>query len=395
MTQSELDDLLRGDLESDRVERTISTTDTDKFAKAVCAFANDFSGTRSPGRLLIGVRPDGSLSGMKAEEALLQKLAGLRSDGNILPPPALTISTYSREAGDVVVVEVAPSDLPPVRFKGTVWIRTGPRQSIANEQEERILSERRVSFARSFDARPCMEARIEDLALELFEAYRRRAVDPEAIRANHRSLEEQLSSLRFLDPASGRPTTAGILLFGTNPRYFFPGAYVQFARFPGTLLTDGPEDQAEISGDLATAIREIELRIRACNRVRLVRESSFGERELPDYPEVSLRELIVNAVLHRDYESNTPTKLFWYSDRIEIHNPGGLYGEVTLENFRERSSYRNPVLAEALKTLGYVNRFGLGIPLATRLLMQNGNGAPRFLFEDPRSSAVVIPGRHA
>jgi predicted HTH transcriptional regulator len=79
---------LMADLESDRIERTISTTDTTKFREAICAFSNDFPNHRLPGFLLIGVEDKtGKACGLKADDALLRNLAGLRQDGEILPQP--------------------------------------------------------------------------------------------------------------------------------------------------------------------------------------------------------------------------------------------------------------------------------------------------------------------
>ncbi len=97
------------DLESGRIERTKSTTNTDKFAEAICAFANDFPNHRQPGYLLVGVNDDGSLSGLKVTDRLLQNLGALRSDGNIRPMPAISVFKQSLRAGDVAVVEVLPS----------------------------------------------------------------------------------------------------------------------------------------------------------------------------------------------------------------------------------------------------------------------------------------------
>lgn len=128
----------------------------------------------------------------------------------------------NRYGGDVAVVEVFPSDLPPVRYKGRVYIRVGPRKVVASEQEERVLTERRVALARSFDARACTESSLEDIALGQFDAYRREAIDPETISANHRPVEQQLASLRLYDPERACPTYAGLLLFGKNPRFFLP-----------------------------------------------------------------------------------------------------------------------------------------------------------------------------
>ena len=161
LDQNELLNLLE-DLESENVERTRSTTDTDKFGQAICSFANDLSNRRQPGYLIVGANDDGSLSGLKVTDALLKDLGGIRSDGNILPQPTLTVSKFNLPEGEVAVVKVYPSDLPPVRYKGRVYIRLGPRKGIANEQDERVLSERRVSMARTFDARPCGEASMDD-----------------------------------------------------------------------------------------------------------------------------------------------------------------------------------------------------------------------------------------
>ncbi len=381
LTEAQLTALL-SDLESDRVERTISVSDTDKFCQAVCAFANDLPNHRLPGYLLVGVKDDGSLSGLQVTDQLLQNLGAIRADGNVLPSPAMSVQKFGLSGGDVAVVEVLPSDMPPVRYRGRVYIRVGPRKAVANEQEERILSERRISSARSFDACPCAEATLEDLALGQFDAYRREAVDAETIAANHRDIQQQLASLRMYDFERACPTYAGILLFGQNPRFFLPGAYIQYLKLPGTDLTDIPEDQAEISGDLSSVLRELELRIKSLVQTSMHRVSALQERLLPDYPEWALRELLMNAVMHRNYESNTPVRFYVFNDHIEIQSSGGLYGDATASNFPTRNSYRNPVIAEAMKSLGFVNRFGFGVQRAQTLLRENGNSPAEFFFDE-------------
>lgn len=381
LTEEQLKALL-SDMEADHIERTVSISNTDKFSQAICAFANDLPNRRQPGYLLIGVKDDGTLSGLVVTDELLKNLGAIRSEGNILPQPFMNVAKYSLGDGDIAVVEVFPSDLPPVRFKGRVHIRVGPRKAIANEQEERVLSERRVALARSFDARPCLEATLDDLALGQFDAYRREAVDPETIEANHRPVEHQLSSLRLFDPERACPTHAGILLFGKNPRFFLPGAYVQYLKLPGMDLTELPEDQAEVSGDLHSVLRELEGRLRLLIHTTMRPVSALEEKMLPDYPEWALRELLMNAVMHRNYDSNSPIRFYAFADHLEIQSPGGLYGEATPENFPTRNSYRNPVIAEAMKSLGFVNRFGYGVQRAQALLIQNGNPPAQFEFDE-------------
>lgn len=373
---------LLADLESDTAERTESTNNTDKFGQAICAFANDLPNHRRPGYLLVGVKDDGTLAGIKVTDDLLKNLAGIRSDGNILPQPMMSVTKFSLPGGDVAVVEVHPSDLPPVRYKGRVHIRVGPRKAIANEQEERVLSERRVAQAKSFDAQPCPESKIEDLALGQFDAYRREAVDAETIAANHRPLEQQLASLRLYDPDRHCATHAGLLLVGKNPRFFLPGAYVQYLELPGTSLTELPVDQAEVAGDLQSVLKELLGRLRLVVKTAMVQVNPLQEKLVPNYPEGAIRELLMNAVMHRNYNSNSPIRFYVFADHIEIQSPGGLYGEATQANFPTRNSYRNPVIAEALKSLGFVNRFGYGVQRAQALLMENGNPPAEFQFDE-------------
>jgi ATP-dependent DNA helicase RecG len=377
------------DLESDRIERTVSTKDTDKFAQAVCAFANDMPNHRLPGYLVVGADNKGVVAKLEITDQLLQNLGALRSDGNIQPLPAIAVSKVTLDGGAVAVVEVQPSDLPPVRYRGQVWIRVGPRKAIASEQEERILTERRIARAQSFDASPIAEAHVSELSLALFQAYRQEVVDPEVIAANHRTIEEQLASLRFFDSKNHVASVAGILLFGKNPRFFLPGAYVQYLRLPGTSLTDRPTDQAEISGDLLGMLRELDTRVKAGLHVNLAPVTALRERMLSNYPEVAVREVLLNAVMHRDYQSNTPVRLYWFADRIEIQSPGGLYGEVTQATLTKRNSYRNPILAEAMKALGYVNRFGYGIQRAQAAMQENGSPPIEFQIDENVVLAIL------
>jgi ATP-dependent DNA helicase RecG len=392
LTPEQLTDLL-ADTESDRLECTISTTNTDKFAQAVCAFANDLPNHRRPGYLVVGVDDRGSPAGLTVTDQLLQNLGALRSDGNILPLPMLNVAKIALPGGDAAVVEVHPSDLPPVRYKGQVWVRVGPRKAVASEQEERMLMERRIAGARSFDALAVAEASLADISLPMFGVYRQSVIAPDIVAANHRLMEEQLASLRFFDNRMGAPTVAGILLFGKNPRYFLPGAYIQFLRLSGNELTELPIDQAEIAGDLLAVLREADLRIKTNIATGLKQVDILRERQTPDYPEGAIRELLLNAVMHRDYQSHTPARFYWYADHIEIQSPGGLYGEVTAETLTTASSYRNPILAEAMKALGYVNRFGYGIQRAQRLLAMNGNLPPEFSISD-KFFRVVIRRAH-
>jgi ATP-dependent DNA helicase RecG len=385
ITEPELLELL-SDTESFRVERTISTNDTDKFSEAICAFANDIHGSRLPGFLLIGASDrTGTPSGLQVTDELLRNLAGLTSGGNILPPPAITVYLHrlSSGLGDIAVVEVQPSDLPPVRYKGRVYIRRGPRKGIANETEESLLIERRTAAARTFDAQPCAGAALSDLSADLFTGtYRPFAIDAEIIEENNRPLEHQLASLRFFDLARNCPTYAGMILFARDLISWLPNAFVQYVRFEGTDLASDISSEKLFQGDLLSIVRNLNTFVGLITSTRPVRSSPLKETMVSDYPEVAVRELLMNAILHRAYDAPAPVRFYQYSDRIEIQNPGPLYGVARAENFPMQTSYRNPVLAEALKTLGAVNRFGRGVERARAALARNGSPAPEFTFGD-------------
>jgi len=390
------DDELLGmmaDLESDRVERKSSLSDRDKIRQAICAFANDLPGHDRPGVVFVGVNDNGSCAHLNISDDLLLTLADMRSDGNILPFPIMTVQKRTLRGGcDVAVIEVQPAHNPPVRYNGRTWIRVGPRRATATAEEERRLSERRRWRDLPYDQQPMPLATIAELDLDLFRRdYLPAAVAPEVIEENNRATNEQLTALRFLTPA-GLPNIAALLVFGKNPIRWIPAAYIQFLRLDGAEITDPIRDQKELNGPLPQVLRQLDellsLNISTASDV----QRGSVEIKVPDYPLVALQQLSRNAVLHRSYEStNAPARIYWFTDRVEIYNPGGLYGQVNQQNFGRPgiTDYRNPLLAEAMKVLGYVQRFGMGIPLARKQLADNGNPPPEFQFEATGMLATV------
>lgn len=385
------------DLESDRVERKSSAADGSDLRRAICAFANDLPNHHQPGILFIGAHNDGSCADLGITDQLLRTLADMRSDGNILPLPTMTVQKKTLRGCELAVIVVEPSDAPPVRYRGRVWVRVGPRRAVASAEEERRLTEKRRALDLPFDIRPLRAARLEDLDLDLFRRdYLSAALPLDVLEANRRSVEDQLSSLRFVavEPPS-TPTNLGLLVVGQDPRQFFPGAYVQFLRIEGTELTDPIKDQKEIDGPLPELLRRLDEIFLVHISIASDITAQPVELRHPDYPLVALQQLARNAILHRTYEGTyAPVRIIWFSDRIEIHSPGGPFGQVTRDNFGTPgiTDYRNPHLAEAMKNLGYIQRFGLGIPLARNELDKNDNPPPEFDVQD--AHVLVTIRRH-
>lgn len=393
-TDAELEAML-ADLETDRVERKQSfrgdapTT----VREAVCAFANDLPGHGEPGVVFIGARDDGApVVGFDVSDELLRQLADIKTDGNIVPPPTLLVEKRHLCGQPLAVVTVWPCDSPPARFKGRIHVRWGPRRGLASAQDERILNERRRHRDRPFDVQPVVDATLDELDRLRFEQeYLPSLIARDVLAANDRGFEQRLAATKLVvSDAVPQPTVLGLLVIGKSPADWLPGAYTQFLRLAGTDLTVPAADEEVIHGTVADQIRRLEEKLEAHN-LRSVRFADTPQEARGEtYAMDALRQLVRNAFMHRSYEAtNAPVRVYWFDDRIEIHNPGGPFGSVTPENFGQPgvTDYRNPNLAEALRALGYVQRFGAGIAIARRAL------GPRLRFEvQPGFVAAIVMG---
>ncbi|WP_314918602.1 RNA-binding domain-containing protein [Capnocytophaga gingivalis] len=392
ITKEHLQKIL-SDTESYHIEKTVATDNMDKFSQAICAFSNDVADSKKKGYLLIGVRDNGELAGLQVDDKLLLQISNIRTDGNILPQPVMTVEKFSFAQGDILVVEVTPSQVPPVRYRGRIWVRVGPRKSIATEAEEKLLTERRLSNIRTFDAMPCLGTTLEDLDITLFKKeYLFKAVAEDILQEDKRTIEEQMASLGLYDLRYQCPTNAAIVLFGNNPERFLHGAYIQYVRFKGLDRAGDIINEHKFSGNLCKVLPRIDVFVEtSIAQKRPIPISVLREKTVSKYPYWATRELLMNAIMHRDYESNAPVAFYEYDDHIEIQNAGGLYGKVSANNFPNVSDYRNPFIAEAMKVLGYVNRFSRGVYRVQKELEENGNGKASFDFSLITAFRVVEP----
>ncbi len=395
LTDTELEALL-DDLESDRAERKQSWAgDTpERGRQAVCAFANDLPNHQQAGVLFVGAMDNGQPAGLHVTDQLLKTLADIRSDGKTVPPPTLFVEKRILKGAEMAVVTVLPADAPPVIYNGRIWVRIGPRRGIASAQDERILNEKRRHRDLPFDACPLPSCPFEELNRTSFEGeYLPNAFAPDIIEANDRTYEQRLAACRMIAAADYPiPTVLGVLTIGNSPRTWLPCAYIQFLRIRGTEWGDPIADEESIEGTLSTILRRLDEKLKAHLSTAMDITSEATERRASPYPLGALQQLVRNAVMHRTYENtNAPIRVYWFDDRIEIHSPGGPFGIVTAENFGRPgiADYRNPHIAEAMKVLGYVQRFGVGIATAQRLLAENRNPPAEFIVEPNTVLATV------
>lgn len=385
--------------ESFRVEYKESLADNALVGiqEAVCAFANDLSGSGQPGVVFVGVKNNREPSRIDIADQMLIQLSNIKTDGNIVPPPSMLAEKRTLKSADVAVMTVLPSDSPPVRYKGAIHVRSGPRRGIAIEQDERILNEKRRAHTLPFDIQPVPGATVSDLSISRFEEeYLSQAFSAEILAANERSTTQRLATTKMIASADDQTATVlGLLVLGKRPRDVIPNSYIQFLRIDGVELSDPIVDNEAIDGTIQEILRRIDDKMKAYISTGVDLTGSDKERRESTYPLAALQQLTRNAVMHRAYEAtNAPVRVTWFNDRIEIHSPGGAFGTVTRENFGHPgvADYRNPNLAEAMRVMGYVQRFGVGIATAKKELEKNGHPQPEFVVEDAFVQ-VTIRGR--
>lgn len=383
--------------ESDAVEfkESLSGGAPERIREAICAFANDLRDRGEVGVVIVGVKDDTTIGTTPITDELLRRLADMKTDGNIVPPPSLIVEKRVLQGKEIAVVTVQPSNSPPVRCRGAIHIRIGPRRGTATAQDERILNEKRRYGDRPFDLYPIPSTGISDLNLALFSyEYLPKAFSEEILAANDRNLNEQLAATKMITAAADPTATIlGVLTIGKNPQDFLPGAYVQFLRIDGNELTDDIIDSQDIRGTIPDQVRRLDDKLMAHNRVAVDITSGPIEKRTALYPIEAVQQITRNAIMHRTYEAtNAPIRVYWYNDRIEIVSPGGVFGAVTVENFGQPgfTDYRNPNLAEAMRTFGFVQRFGMGIPIAKRLLAEAKHPEPEFEIDNTNVRATIL-----
>ena len=244
----------------------------------------------------------------------------------------------------------------------------------------------------TFDAMPCFGSSLKDIDVQFIkQEYLPQIIDTDILMTDKRSLQEQLAAIHLYDIANDCPTNAAIILFGKNASFFLHGCYVQYVHFAGEDTGSEILNERQIRGSLCSILPKVENFVKdAIVTARPMPVSMLREQTVFNYPELALRELLMNACMHRDYQSNMPIRIYQFSNRIEILNAGGLYGEARPENFPTVNDYRNPIIAEAMRGMKYVNMFNRGIQRVKTMLRDNGNPEPVFNVSKITAFEVMV-----
>ena len=331
----------------------------------------------SGGVIILGVSSRGAnLAQLRGVADPAEALESVFQASLLLDPPLVMPVPQARfYQGKQVLVITVPNGLPNVyNLDGRYLVREGVHTvNLPARQLRQLLMERGVVH---FEAQVPPGAEFADLDAARIDSFAASLGLPESELSSALEAQEILRRRGCLDQG-GRPTYAGLLLFGREPQRWLVNSSILAARFSGVSFSDQYIKQ-DIRGALPDQLQQAERFVRE-NVRSVVRLLGITHQESPEYPLEAVRELLVNAVAHRDYNLQGDTiHLNIFSDRIEVHSPGGLPGPVTLENLLDARFSRNAVIVQALSDLGYIERLGYGLDRVVRVMRQSGLRPPRF-----------------
>lgn len=331
-----------------------------KMAGEIVAFANS-----GGGRIFVGVEKDGTIAGLTGEEAekVGEDMAKVAWD-RVRPPFSILSRSIPTSDGIVVVIEIADGPSKPYCDNdGEYWVKNGPdkRRVRSPEEMSRLFQSGGKFYAES---QVVAASTLEDFDHDRFERFyeAKYSETPPHRTEEGEAYQRTLENLELVD--SGRVTVAGLLLFGNRRRLsvLIPEMKIDAVWFKGTERAASEwHDQRTITGTLAEQFDEGMGFLKRWN-TRVQDDGSFNQTGHPEVPETVFEELLVNALIHRDYFIKDSIKVFIFDDRIEIRSPGKLPNSLTVDQIRRgvRRS-RNVLLASFAPDLLNFRGIGSGI----------------------------------
>lgn len=375
--------MLYPDEESSTLEFKESFPQNHQIIKTVVAFCN-----RKGGKVIIGVKDDRTIIGL-SEEAIQEALETLDQAifGSTSPPIIPHIGFQHIGDKIILIIEVSSGMNKPycVKSEGAekgTYVRLG--QSTLRANSGMIQELQWQSRGRSMDSMPVYHAKEENLDWTLIRQFLNWPEDqqiPKEILCAHHILAEE-HGLYY-------PTTASILLFGKNPQYFFSEAMVIVSHFSGI---SGREALASIDciGNLLQQFRD------AFHFLTSRLPHSFTikgavRKELLELPEEAIREILLNALIHRNYHLPGPSKVSIYDNRMEFFSPGDFTGPVNLKNLRTGLTYiRNPIICTVFRKAKLIEKMGTGFITLLDSFDERGLKSPE-VFEGENFVKCILP----
>jgi ATP-dependent DNA helicase RecG len=392
--------------ESDSIEVKAARGGTPKrLYETLSAFANRPGG----GVVLFGLDESGdfAVSGVGNAQRLQEEITHLASSE--MEPPLRPDFAVDEIGGETVIaVEIdelsathKPCFYKPAGLPKGAYLRVGnTNRQMTDYEVFGYLSGRGQP---THDEELVADATLDDLDRSLVDGYldRLRRTRPRTGYLDA-SIEDALIRLHVCrrDGTACRPTLAGLLMFGKFPQEFFPQLMITFVQYYGTTEEEKTPrgerflDNQRFEGPIPEMITRAEDYVMAAMRKASLIEGVF-RRDVPEYPREAFREALANAAAHRDYSSyvrGSYIRVRMFADRLEVQSPGGLHGNVTVDNLEDEHSTRNARLMRMMEDMHVVENRGSGIKSMLQALRDANLEPPK--FDDRRSSFLVTFRNH-
>ncbi|MBN1967482.1 MAG: putative DNA binding domain-containing protein [Anaerolineae bacterium] len=381
MDEEDIQELIAGGQQAD-VDWLPGRAPVEDIAPILTAMANCDGGT-----LLLGIAPrTDRIAGVEDVDAAIDRV--LRATLAVSPPLIIPLPSKVTVGQFTLLAVEVPRGLPHVyAYDGRFYARQGTLNQPMDARSLRQMLVERGDV--SFEEAAAHGATKDDLAWEQVETYV----------AGLRGLSGQSATDVLLkrgclikEGEEVVPTNAGILLFGKDPQRFVRGSEITAARFAGIEMGDTFTRQ-DIVGTLPDQLRRIETFLADNLRKEVKIGQTMAREEQFEYPMEAAREVVVNAVSHRNYGiQGDGIRLYIFSDHMEVTSPGGLPGPVTVENIVNERFSRNPIIVQVLADMGFIERLGYGVDRVMALMKSHGLSAP--LFEETSGGVKVTMHNH-
>lgn len=385
-----VNDIRKKKCESNYIELKAAAKGCPKIFDTLSSFSNQESG----GKIIFGIDENNNydICGVYDAADLQKKIMEQSLQMEPVVRPLCTVATIDGKT--VVCAEIQGIDnfSKPCFYKGIGRLK-GSYIRVADG--DRLMTEYEIYSYEAFkkkiedELRIADRANIEDIMTNNLEKY---LLELRSKKANFTNLSnEKICRLQgFINES--KPTLAGVMMFSDYPQAFFPQLCITAVSIPGTEMSEigsvGERfiDNERIDGTFTQMLNDALIFVRKNIKSKTIIDKNTGKRvDKPDYPIVAIRELIINALVHRDYSIHTdytPITIKIFSDRFEIENPGGLYGRMTIDQLGKVSAdTRNPFIANALEILGETENRYSGIPTIINAMKEYGLPEPKFESE--------------
>jgi ATP-dependent DNA helicase RecG len=313
--------------------------------ESIVAFANT-----KGGKVLIGVEDTGKITGVALGKESLQNYIN-RIKQNTIPSVIPDIEVIGVNGKQIVVVDVQEYPLKPISYKGRYYKRVQNSNHLMTPTEISDLHLKVLNL--SWDAYVYEGEDLESLDILKIEKFIQNINE-----TGRFSIEEDiwttLEKLKLIKEE--RPTIAAMLLFAKVPLRM----HIRIGRFKDDITII---DDRQITDTLFESVEAVMKFIKTYMMVSYSFDGSIKRKERWDYPMTALREAVLNAIVHRDYQNPSDIQIKIYDDKIVIASPGKLYGDMTLEKLQQKnyqSSLRNKLIAEAFYLTGHIEKYGSG-----------------------------------